>query len=543
MSLKPNVGIYCRLSREDEDSSQSSSIQNQKEFLTDYANKNNWNIYDYYIDDGYTGTNFNRPGFKRMINDIENKLINIVITKDLSRLGRNYLDTGRYTEEYFPLHNIRYIAVNDNFDSNNSDNEFAPFKNIINEWYAKDISKKVKSTFKIKKEKGMLFKNSIPLYGYKYDDTGNRIIDEQVADNIRLIFNMYINGNTVPQIAEELTKRKVYTPKNYLLKLSERNNDSTSSQPEPEQYSWTTNHIRRILNNRLEYTGAYVLNKTYQLSFKIKKRIKNNKENTLIFKGKAQPIISQEIYERVDSMIKERTFSRLPIEVNQYRDLLICGCCGRTLKYRVISTSETNARIRYMCRNSKCTDRVGLKYSDVDTILKIEITKLIKTLLSKEQDFIEYVTEIAQNNNQKFQETQKLKYKQEIEKLNKRIQELETLIQKLFENKVTADIPDAIFHKMMKQYRTELEEKENQLSEINKQFNAYTEENNPLQDTLNFINKLKQIDETNIRREDILSIIKNVTVHKVDRYKRILEINYYKVKYLIEGFTHEQQII
>ena len=130
MSLKPNVGIYCRLSREDEDSSQSSSIQNQKEFLTDYANKNNWNIYDYYIDDGYTGTNFNRPGFKRMINDIENKLINIVITKDLSRLGRNYLDTGRYTEEYFPLHNIRYIAVNDNFDSNNSDNEFAPFKNI-----------------------------------------------------------------------------------------------------------------------------------------------------------------------------------------------------------------------------------------------------------------------------------------------------------------------------------------------------------------------------------------------------------------------------
>ena len=219
MSLKPNVAIYCRLSREDEDSSQSLSIQNQKEFLTDYANKNNWNIYDYYIDDGYTGTNFNRPGFKRMINDIENKLINIVITKDLSRLGRNYLDTGRYTEEYFPLHNIRYIAVNDNFDSNNSDNEFAPFKNIINEWYAKDISRKVKSTFKLKTEKGILFKSSYPLYGYKYDDTGNRIIDEQVVDNVRLVFDLHIKGYNANQIAKKLTEMKVYTPKNYFSKL------------------------------------------------------------------------------------------------------------------------------------------------------------------------------------------------------------------------------------------------------------------------------------------------------------------------------------
>lgn len=538
MSLKPNVGIYCRLSREDEDSSQSSSIQNQKEFLTDYANKNNWNIYDYYIDDGYTGTNFNRPGFKRMINDIENKLINIVITKDLSRLGRNYLDTGRYTEEYFPLHNIRYIAVNDNFDSNNSDNEFAPFKNIINEWYAKDISRKVKSTFKLKTEKGILFKSSYPLYGYKYDDTGNRIIDEQVVDNVRLVFNLHIKGFNANQIAKKLTEMKVYTPKNYFSKLYGVNKEYYNTLSEEQKYKWTSDHIRRILANRLEYTGAYILNKSSKISFKIKKRIKNNNDNIIIINDKAQPIISQEIYERSNTIIKERTSSRLPLEENQYRDILVCGCCGRTMKYRKVYNPNTYTK--YICRNSKCIDRVGVRYSDVDSILKIEITKLIKTLLTNEKEFIQYVTTICQNNNKKFQETQKLKYKNEITKLNNRITELETLIQKLFENKITADIPDAIFHKMMKQYKTELEEKENQLLEIKNQFNTFTEENNPLQDTMEFINKLKQIDETNIKREDILSIIKNVTVNKVDKYKRILEINYYKINYLIEGFTHEQ---
>ena len=178
--------------------------------LTDYVKSHSWRIYDYYIDDGYTGTNFNRPAFKRMIKDIEQKKINIVITKDLSRLGRNYLDTGRYTEEFFPMHNIRYIAINDNYDSALGDNELAPFKNIINEWYAKDISKKVKSVIQTKYNKGEIYSVSKPLYGYKVDpESFDRIIDPETAPVVQKIFDMYLDCVPTSKIIKYLYDNKI----------------------------------------------------------------------------------------------------------------------------------------------------------------------------------------------------------------------------------------------------------------------------------------------------------------------------------------------
>ena len=192
-----NAAIYCRLSKDDGTDEESCSIQNQKSTLIEYVQRQGWNIYDIYIDDGYTGTNFNRPHFQRMINDIENKRVNLVITKDLSRLGRNYIQTGMYTEDYFPSKNVRYIALNDDFDTDNEDNEFAPFKNIINEWYPKDISKKIRFTLGSKAKNGDCMNTVFPIYGYKYNENFERVPDEMTAPIVRMIFEEYVKSEFI----------------------------------------------------------------------------------------------------------------------------------------------------------------------------------------------------------------------------------------------------------------------------------------------------------------------------------------------------------
>ena len=291
------VGIYCRLSREDGDSFESSSIQSQKEMLTDFALNQNWSIYDYYVDDGYSGTSFDRPAFKRMIEDCELKKINIIITKDLSRLGRNYLDTGRYTEEYFPTHNIRYIAVNDNYDTLDANaNDFAPFKNIINEWYAKDISKKVRSTFQTRYNKGVIPSAVVPIYGYKFiEGTTNRIIDPEVVENVKIIFEMYIEGYPIKQICNKLIERKQYFPGYYLYTKYGWYKDKYSSLDEEEAIKWRPEHVYRILEKRIEYAGTLVLGKTNKISFKLKKRVKRTVEQCKKIEDAYEAIISKEV--------------------------------------------------------------------------------------------------------------------------------------------------------------------------------------------------------------------------------------------------------
>ena len=202
-----NVAIYCRLSREDGDSLESSSIKNQKELLTEYAEKMSWNIYKVYVDDGYSGGNFNRPGWRELLDDIEQSKINILLTKDLSRLGRNYIEVGYYTEEYFPEKNVRYIAVNDNYDSTSDDNDITPFKNIINQWYLKDISKKVETGKHAIWSQGGFSEGTVP-YGYYRADDGTRklLIDKEVSDNVIRIFDMFLAGKGYGTIAKIMQK-------------------------------------------------------------------------------------------------------------------------------------------------------------------------------------------------------------------------------------------------------------------------------------------------------------------------------------------------
>ena len=261
-----NVAIYCRLSREDGDTGESSSIKTQREILVDYANKNNWNVYNIYTDDGYSGGNFNRPGWKALINDVETGIIDVVMTKDLSRLGRNYIEAGYYTEEYFPEKGVRFIALNDNYDSEKEDNDLTPFMNIINQWYLKDLSKKVKQSNHNRMKKGLLPKNiSIPFYGFKLNDKNERVICEETARVVRKIFELYLTSKSPAKIVQYLFENKIPTPAYYNYLTYGYNPKEWINATDEKKYTWHRNIITKIISSE-EYIGHLILNKKTTIS-------------------------------------------------------------------------------------------------------------------------------------------------------------------------------------------------------------------------------------------------------------------------------------
>lgn len=303
------VGIYVRLSREDEKdekySGTSESIENQINFLKPIVNRMNWILVDIYKDDGYTGTNFNRPDFQRLIGDIEQGKINLVITKDLSRLGRDYIEVGRYLEKYFPENQVRYIAVNDNidtFDYNNTNNDMTPFRAVFNDMYAKDISKKVRTSIITKATIGECIKAFQP-YGYKKDanNKNNILIDENVADNVRKIFELYKSGYSKTQIARYLNSKNIITPLKYKMETTNYFNPNKSA-----TYKWNSAIINKILRDPI-YVGDLVQLKNRKINYKIKKMQKVPKDMQIIIQNNHQPIIDRKIFETVQEMLDKQT--------------------------------------------------------------------------------------------------------------------------------------------------------------------------------------------------------------------------------------------
>ena len=275
------VGIYTRLSREDEKDKESESIDTQKKLLTNYIKSQGWTLFKIYVDDGFTGTNFNRPDFKNLINDIELGNVNLVITKDLSRLGRDYIETGYYLEKYFPLKNVRYIALNDGidtFDNNNTNNDMTPFKSVFNDMYAKDISKKVRSSLLTKASSGQNIKSFLP-YGYKKDEKDKNIIlvDYEVSPIVQKIFEMYYAGNNKTEICRYLNNNKILTPLAYKRKTTNYYN------PNNKTNLWSTTMISKILRDRI-YIGDLVQHKYSKLNYKTKKLLMYQNSNISLLK-------------------------------------------------------------------------------------------------------------------------------------------------------------------------------------------------------------------------------------------------------------------
>ncbi len=343
INILSNVGLYIRLSCEDDDKTEmSESITNQKSLLTQYVKENNLRLVDIYIDDGYSGTNFDRPEFKRMIDDILNGKINMVITKDMSRLGRDYIGTGELIEKFFPTHGVRYIAVTDNIDTylDNSNNDIAPFKAIMNDMYAKDISKKIKSSLRAKQKEGKWVGGRTP-FGYKQDPNNKNklIIFEEQAVVVRRIFDMCLEGLTFYKIALRLTSEKVKTPAEY-YSFEWKNNYHIN-------YGlWHAKTIRDILTNRM-YIGDLVQNKRNKVNYKVKKIIKNNTEDYIVVENTHEAIIEKEIFYEVQNRIPKNVGRNEKKETHLLDGLLYCGDCGHRIS--VTSRRKKDNRCYTIC--------------------------------------------------------------------------------------------------------------------------------------------------------------------------------------------------
>ena len=490
-----NTAIYCRLSNDDGTDTISQSISNQREILTRYVIEHGWLIYDIYVDDGYSGTNFDRPGFKKMIEDIEKGNIDIVITKDLSRLGRDYLETGRFTEQYFPDHNIRYIALNDNVDTGLKElDDFVPFKNIINEWYAKDISKKIRITQKKQMESGEFKRTGVPLYGYMYDSESKRIPYPDTKDNVVKIFDMFCQGYSLKGIAEKLINSKVLSPLAYYQTIN-----PNSKKKVENPYNWKSSTIEGILKNR-EYLGHYIRGKvTSRFKSKVKRFVPPKEQ--YVFENVFEPLISKETFEFAQTMFTHSMKNTSLI--NPFFKIAYCGVCGKPLYYMKHKSSKGYEEERLYCKSNGEPNKGSIKLDDLKEVIKNELLSLSEIIKLNFQEF-----EIRSKESINKELAPKKNFDEiRITKAEDRIKEIDDLIQKLFEKNADAPMPLDIYKKLMQEYT---KERSLLVSDIERFKLAAEDNNKDIDITKNYNNFIKAIKQLNDNKPISLFIIKNL---------------------------------
>ncbi len=461
--------LYERLSRDDNLEGESYSIGNQKKLLAKVAKEKGYTNLVHFLDDGISGVTMDRPGFVEMIRQLEQGKAAAVFVKDLSRLGRNYIEVGRLTEEFFPDHDIRLVAVSDNIDTAEGENELAPIRNLFNEWYARDISKKRRISNKIKGNAGEPMGQ--PPYGYIKDpnDSKHWIVDDEAAQVVRRVYSMTLEGFGTEQIAAQLEKDDVLTPRAYWLTKGIKRPGKGKQQPPTK---WNSSTITKILSLQ-EYCGDILNFKTYSKSYKNKKRIDNDRENWVVFQDVHEAIIERAVYEQVQQkrgkIRKRRTNNG---EHNMFSGLLVCADCGSNLHFHF---NQGNPEIKYFnCSNYKgnrgtCTSTHYVRVDFLEEVVLGEIRRLTKFASLYEDEFVKAVIGHSQ---QAEQTDRKLKEK-ELKTLLARDEELDDLFERIYEDNVSGKLSDDRFAKMSRRYedeQKELAEKIKKLrSEIEKQ--------------------------------------------------------------------------
>lgn len=517
------VAIYIRLSKEDLDkvgSSDSLSVSNQRNVLTDYVNRNGYILVDEYIDDGYTGTNFDRPAFKKMIKDIEDKKIDMVITKDLSRLGRDYIATGEYVEKYFPLHKIRYVALLDGIDTflDSCNNDIAPFKAVINDMYSRDNSKKIRAALKSMQEKGKWVGGCTP-FGYMTDskDKNHLIINEEEARIVKQIFSLASTGMTYYQIKDKLTNEKILTPSMI------RNNNRKSEMA--KKGIWSTKTIRGILSNEL-YLGDMVQNRRSRISYKIRKVVSNEKEDYIIVKNTHEPLVDKKTFDKIQDLLKN---CKIRTKKKIYRlldGLLYCGEC----KHRMSICNPNKAGKTYIvCNYYRMYSKQHLCTShsfNYDCLEEIILTKLKEIFNYSLKDNISFEKAKSYYDNANSKNDKQNRYNEVIKEINKKKEQYDKMYLDKLESKITDEMYNRISEKFISEIKILEEEAELLSKYINKDDSNSDSECNKL--IKEFIDKPT--------RSLIIKLIKRIEIHNdktIDIY-----FNFTKLNFLLEENNH-----
>ena len=539
------VGMYCRLSKDDGTDNESASIATQKSILTDYVKKQGWHLAKTYVDDGYSGTNFQRPSFQNMIKDIESGLINCVITKDLSRLGRNYLDCGLYLEVFFPEHNVRYIAVNDGVDTlNKSAMDITPFRNILNEMYSADVSVKIKSAYRARFQQGKFMGTTAP-YGYVKDpaDHNHLLIDDKVAHVVREIFDLALAGNGIAKIRKHINKQHILRPAAYAAEQGATGYERYFEENEENRYIWSENSVRGILRSPI-YAGNLAGYKRIAANMKSKKRPSKLPEEWEVIPDTHEGIVTQEEFDTVQQLITSR---RLPENKggfeNIFAGVIKCADCGYAM--RAMSANRRKRPdiidcVQYSCNNY---GRYGNIMCTAHSIEARDLFNAVLTDINRFADMAVNDEKAVRAIEKRLTETDQSKAKaleKEQRKLNKRLAELDRLFSSLYEDKVMERITERNFEMMSGKYQKEQLEIEARLKEVTETLSDSYEKTQGVRDFLSLIRNyqgIKELDATIIN-----ALIDKILVSEREKLTDGMVRQEIKIYYKFIGFVGELHI-
>ena len=505
------AALYVRLSRDDDNEGDSNSIAHQIEILSKYAHDHGIANFKIYKDDGYSGTNFNRPGFQEMLADIEAGHVNMVIVKDMSRFGRNYLEVGMYTEIRFPDLDVRFIAINDSVDSNSAiDNDFTPFRNIINEWYAKDTSKKVRAYMLAKGQSGKSL-NALPIYGYKYADEGSKqwVIDPDAAEVVYRIGMDVLNGFGPNRIAARLEQARILAPNAYFASkgMSYHGKDAADS------YHWSSATVARMMDHYLEYSGHTVNFRTHRKSYKIKKKVNNPPEQWMVFENTHEAIWTEEMAnEAKRARESRRRVTRLG-DMGIFSGLVYCADCGQKLYL------SRNFKWEYRQENYTCSTYRNRKGCSAHYIRTVVLEQLVLENLQKVISFAQFneaaFVEMLMDGRKKALDAKQASVKRALAKQERRITELDTIIQKLYEDNVCGKLTDERFAKLSAGYEQEQAELTASVQTLRKELAAAQESTGNAEKFLRLVRKYTEPKE--LTTVMVHELIDKIIVHAPDK--------------------------
>ena len=506
------AALYCRLSRDDNMDSESNSIQNQRKILQKAAKDKGYTDTIFFVDDGITGTTMKRPGFQKMLTAIEAGYISAVFVKDLSRLGRNYIEVGKLTEEFFPLHDIRLVAVSDGVDSDEGEDDFTPFKNIMNEYYAKDISKKRRIVNKMKGNAGVPL--SPPPYGYikNPDDPRFWVVEPEAAEVVRRIYRMALEGYGLAETAAQLAADGVVNP-TYYWRSRGTSRGGSKSTVEPTKWGHTT--VKKILTLQ-EYCGDVINFKSYSKSYKMKKRIENPEENRAIFLNVHEAIIDRQTWEKVQALQKgtRRKKPTVTQEPSVFSGLLKCPECGGNLNFHF---NQNNHDIKFFsCQNHnsgyrKCSKTHYIRLDFLEQVVLYEVKRLACFASEYENDFIKAMI----GRSAKVAENTALRKQRELDALTARDRELDMLFERLYEDNVACKIDDARFAKMSKRYEQEQGENAKKIKALRLELKKDESKRMDIDDFLETVRRYT--DATTITKRMVAELIDHIEVYHAEK--------------------------